>query len=103
MKIGMGVQAILRLCLRKLRGCNVGITDGWNIFNYSIEMGSGAVICIPSFIKIGSGIEKLIGGDTQTHRQQGDLISLLSFKKEKRKESRLKNVILPLSFSEFHL
>jgi hypothetical protein len=29
-------------------------------------MGSGAVIYIPNFIKIGSGIQKLIGGDTQT-------------------------------------
>jgi hypothetical protein len=28
MKIGTGVQAILRFCLSKLRGCNVGITDG---------------------------------------------------------------------------
>jgi hypothetical protein len=28
-------------------------------------MGSGAMIYIPSFIKIGSGIQKLIGGDTQ--------------------------------------
>jgi hypothetical protein len=39
-------------------------------------MGSGAVIYVPSFIKIGSGIHKLIGGDT--HRQHGDLISLIS-------------------------
>jgi hypothetical protein len=30
------------------------------------EMGSGAIIYIPSFIKIGSGIHRLIGGDTQT-------------------------------------
>jgi hypothetical protein len=29
-------------------------------------MGSGAVIYMPSFIKIGSGVQKLIGGDTQT-------------------------------------
>jgi hypothetical protein len=29
-------------------------------------MGSGAVIYVPSFIKIGSGIQKLIGRDTQT-------------------------------------
>jgi hypothetical protein len=29
---------------------------------YAVEMGSGAVIYIPSFIKIGSGIQKLIGG-----------------------------------------
>jgi hypothetical protein len=27
MKIGTGVQAILRFCLRNLTGCNVGITD----------------------------------------------------------------------------
>jgi hypothetical protein len=27
-KIGIGVQAILRFCLGNLRGCNVGITDG---------------------------------------------------------------------------
>jgi hypothetical protein len=29
---------------------------------YAIGMGSGAMIHIPSFIKIGSGIQKLIGG-----------------------------------------
>jgi F0F1-type ATP synthase alpha subunit len=29
-------------------------------------MVSGAVIYIPSFIKIGSGVQKLIVGDTQT-------------------------------------
>jgi hypothetical protein len=51
-------------------------------------MGSGAMIYVPSFIKIGSGVQKLIGGDTQTHthRKQRDLISLLSFQN---KESRL--------------
>jgi hypothetical protein len=27
-KNGIGVQVILRLCLRNLRGCNVGITEG---------------------------------------------------------------------------
>jgi hypothetical protein len=32
-------------------------------------MGSGAVIYIPSFIKIGSGVQKLIEGDTQTATQ----------------------------------
>jgi hypothetical protein len=37
---------------------------------YAVEMGSGAIIFIPNFIKTGSGIQKLIGG-TQTH----DLIS----------------------------
>jgi uncharacterized protein YraI len=28
MKIGTGIQAILRFCLSNLKGCNVGITDG---------------------------------------------------------------------------
>jgi hypothetical protein len=27
----------------------------------------GDVICLPSFIKIGSGIQKSLGGDTHTH------------------------------------
>jgi hypothetical protein len=35
---------------------------------YAVEMCSGAVIYLPSFIKIGSGIQKLTGDDTQTHR-----------------------------------
>jgi hypothetical protein len=30
-------------------------------------MVSGAVIYVPSFIKIGSGVQKLIRGNTQTH------------------------------------
>jgi hypothetical protein len=36
---------------------------------YAVEIGSGAMIYIPSFIKIGLGIRKLmgVGGDTQTH------------------------------------
>jgi hypothetical protein len=29
---------------------------------YAVEMGSGAMIYIPSFIKIGSGVQELIGG-----------------------------------------
>jgi hypothetical protein len=43
---------------------------------YAVEMDSGAMIYIPSFIKIGSGIQNLTGG---TNKQQGDLISLLLF------------------------
>jgi hypothetical protein len=48
-------------------------------------MGSGALIYVTSFIKIGSGIQKLIGGGIRRHthihtqRQQRDLISLLYF------------------------
>jgi hypothetical protein len=43
MKIDAGIQAISRFCLRNLRGCNVGFTCG-KIFNYSVEMGSGAMM-----------------------------------------------------------
>jgi hypothetical protein len=38
---------------------------------YTVEMGSGAMIYILGFIKIGSGIQKLLGGshtDTQSAR-----------------------------------
>jgi hypothetical protein len=33
---------------------------------YAYEMGSGAMIYIPDFIKIGTGIQKLMGGYTDT-------------------------------------
>jgi hypothetical protein len=33
---------------------------------YAVEMGSCAMIFIPSFIKIGSGIQKLMRGYTDT-------------------------------------
>jgi hypothetical protein len=41
---------------------------------YTAEMGSVAMIHIPNFIKIGSGIQKLSGG---IHRHNGDHIRLL--------------------------
>jgi hypothetical protein len=48
--------------------------------SYAVEMGSSAMIYIPSLIKIGSGIQKLTeGGYRHTHRQHRDRISLLSF------------------------
>jgi hypothetical protein len=46
---------------------------------YAVEMGSGAMIYIPSFMKFGSAIQNLKKRVTQTHRLQGDLISLLFF------------------------
>jgi hypothetical protein len=52
--------------------------------NYAVEMGSGAMSYIPSFIKICSGIQKLIRG---IYRQHGDHISLRLFFQNK--ESRL--------------
>jgi hypothetical protein len=53
-------------------------------------MGSGAMIYIPSCLKFGSGIQKWIGWNSQTHRQHGDLISLLLCFQHK--ESRLKYI-----------
>jgi hypothetical protein len=45
-----------------------------------VEIGSGAMIYIPSFIKTVSAIQKLMGGGhTKTHRQHGNHISLLYF------------------------
>jgi hypothetical protein len=41
---------------------------------YTVQMGSGAMIHTPSFIKIGSGIQKLRGG---TRIEEADRISLL--------------------------
>jgi hypothetical protein len=46
-------------------------------------MGSGAMIYVPSFIKIGSGIHKLMGGGGR-YRQNGHLISLLLFFESKK-------------------
>jgi hypothetical protein len=46
---------------------------------YAAEIGSGAMIHIPSLIKIGFRHSKVNSGDSQTHRQHGELISLLLF------------------------
>jgi hypothetical protein len=40
----------------------------------AVEMGSGVMIYIPSFIKTGSDIQRLIVGDTQTHRQIDSMV-----------------------------
>jgi hypothetical protein len=45
--------------------------------NYDVEMGSGAMIYLPSSTKKGSSIQKLMG--VRIHKQEGDLISLLLF------------------------
>jgi hypothetical protein len=40
---------------------------------YAVEMSSGVMIYIPSFIKIGSAFQKLIGGYTDTQTDGMDL------------------------------
>jgi hypothetical protein len=57
-------QAILRIFLRNLRGCNIGVTDWKGFIIYAVEMVSGELIYRPSFIKICSGIQMLIEAGT---------------------------------------
>jgi hypothetical protein len=59
-----GVMFLLSRCLATIGGYTYRHTDWWEgIFNEAVEMGS---VYVPSFIKIGSGIQKFIE-DTQTH------------------------------------
>jgi hypothetical protein len=51
---------------------------------YTVEMGSGAMKCIPGFMKIGSGIQFDEGGGFTDHRRHGDLTSLLLFLKRRK-------------------
>jgi hypothetical protein len=44
---------------------------------YAVEMSLGAMIYMPSFIKTGLGIQKLMGGGGGVHRQHGDCKSPL--------------------------
>jgi hypothetical protein len=60
-------------------------------------MGLGAVIYrdVPSFIKIGSGVQKLIGG-IYTHGQQRDLRSLLYIFQNKESRPKLGKIFSTL-------
>jgi hypothetical protein len=61
MKIGRGVQAILRFFFRNLRGCNVGITDGRDILITPLRWAQ-------VFHKHWFWHSKVNRGDTQTAR-----------------------------------
>jgi hypothetical protein len=45
---------------------------------YAVEMGSGDMLYVPSFIKIRSGIQRL-WRDTQAERQNGDRMKSLIY------------------------
>jgi hypothetical protein len=77
---------LVEVYLRNLRGCNVGIIDGRDFFNYTVDMDSRVLIYVSSFIQIGSDING--GVHKETLGQHGDLISLLLFFQNK--ESMLK-------------
>jgi hypothetical protein len=69
-----GIYFIEPLSSSDRRDTHAG-TQTWEGFmKYAVEMDPVAMIYIPSFIKIGSSIPKLIRG---IHRQDGDRISLL--------------------------
>jgi hypothetical protein len=53
MKIGIGVQALLRFCLSSLRGCNVGITDARDLCSTSFRWTQVAWYNIPSLMTVG--------------------------------------------------
>jgi hypothetical protein len=59
------------------KSANIERLMGRDFMKYAVETGSGAMICIPGIMKTGSGIQKYLGGDKQTRRQHGYLISLL--------------------------
>jgi hypothetical protein len=51
-----------------LRSCCVGITGGRDRdVKYAVEMASGVMMEIQSFVKIGTGVQKLSGGYTYRH------------------------------------
>jgi hypothetical protein len=58
---------------------------------YAIKICSGGMICKPSFMKIGSEIQKLLGGYTDT--QDGDsMIVVIFFKIEKLRMRLMRSV-----------
>jgi hypothetical protein len=40
-----------------LNGCDVGITDGRDFYKSAVEMGSGGMVYLPSFMKIRAGVQ----------------------------------------------
>jgi hypothetical protein len=75
---------------------------------YVIEIGSGAMICIPRFITIGPDIQKLMGGGIQRHRWDGDRISFYFFKNKEEQPSLFLKIftrsnILQIEGSEFNI
>jgi hypothetical protein len=64
---------------------NFKMTEGMELKNYCIEVPLNGITSIPNFMKIYNVVQKLLVGDTQTDKETGDFISLLSFL-----ESRLK-------------
>jgi hypothetical protein len=89
--VGVFITAVTFLpsrCLAMIGGCTYRHTDWWEgFFNWSVEMGSGAVI---KFYKDWLRHSKVNGGDTQTHTQTATWSHKLTLFFQN-KESRLKS------------
>jgi hypothetical protein len=60
------VTILPRLCLATTGGIHIETRRQIEGFmQYAVEMGSGVMIYIPRFIKVGSGIQNLIWGNTK--------------------------------------
>jgi hypothetical protein len=61
------------------------LTEWEGFMKYAVEMGSGGMIYVPGFMKIGSIIQKLRGGDTQTrwrsHKPNFIFLKICSYSK----------------------
>jgi hypothetical protein len=81
-------------CIATIEGYTYWLTDWWDGFTkYAFEIGSGAMIYIPSLIKIRHGVQKLTVG-IHRHTSWGSHMSAFTFQN---KESRLK-MRLPAHF-----
>lgn len=45
--------------------------------NHAVEVGSGVMMHVPSFMNTGSGIQQLMADGIHTHRQHADYLSLV--------------------------
>jgi hypothetical protein len=66
----------------------------------AVEMGSGAMVCIAGFMGTGSGVQKFMRRDTQTHRRKCDLMGLLLCCQKK--ESGLTNFVFNQCLTHAH-
>jgi hypothetical protein len=64
MKTDTVVQTVLRVFFSNFRCCNVGITDSHGVWSTPLRWTQ--MTYYTSFINIGSGIQKLLKGDTHT-------------------------------------
>jgi hypothetical protein len=68
MKIGRGVQTILRLFPQQFERLQYWCYLWEGFMKFAVEMASGSMIYIPSLIKFGSGVQKLLRGGGFAYR-----------------------------------